>query len=83
MAIVTSSTVKILSVPPNALVMIDGKAEGRTNKKLELKNGSHTIKMRSGDKVAEFDIRVKKGAANKWCYDFGVAKVFNASCPRP
>ena len=75
--------VKLLSVPPNASVSLDGKEQGRTNKKLELKPGAYSVTLRSGEKERTFKIGVKAGASNKWCYDFSGDQVHNSSCPVP
>jgi len=75
--------VKLLSVPPNAALLLDGKEQGRTNKKLDLEVGSYSVTLRSGDKDRTFKIGVKEGAGNKWCYDFTSDKVWNKSCPLP
>ena len=75
--------VKLLSVPPNASVLLDGKEQGRTNKKLELTPGTYTVILGSGSKERTFKIGVKAGASNKWCYDFTGDKVHNGSCPTP
>lgn len=73
--------VKLLSVPPNAALQVDEKDSGRTNKKIDLKTGTHRIRLKSGDQNGEFKIKVREGSANKWCYDFESDQVFAGSCP--
>ena len=75
--------VKLLSVPPNAAVILNGKEQGRTNKKMDLKPGSYSVTLKSGAKERTFKIGVKSGASNKWCYDFTSDQVYNKSCPAP
>ena len=77
-----SIQVKVLSVPPNAVLDVDGQNRGRTNKKLKLPLGRHRIHLQSGDQQGSFGIRVQDDNANKWCYDFARAKVYKGSCPK-
>ena len=74
--------VKLLSSPPNAALLVDGKEVGRTNKKMLLKSGTHRVIVTSGDQEGSFTISVTKEGANKWCYDFASDQSINGSCPR-
>jgi hypothetical protein len=62
--------VKIFSSPPTAKVMVDGQSYGKTPKKLELRAGTYTVSLTSGDRTVDFAVVVTAGGSNKWCYDF-------------
>lgn len=74
--------VKLLSAPPNAALLVNGKELGRTNKKMLLKTGTHRVIVTSGGQEGSFTISVTKEGANKWCYDFASNQALNGSCPR-
>jgi len=65
-------TVKILSVPPTALVHVDGQESGRTPLKIQLAPGRYAVSLTSGSQRAEYVLQVGEGS-NKWCYDFAAA----------
>ena len=74
--------VKLLSAPPNAALLVDGKELGRTNKKSLLTTGTHRVIVTSGGQEGSFTISVTKEGTNKWCYDFASDRAINGSCPR-
>lgn len=80
--VAATQTVRVLALPRTADVWINGRSAGRTPHKTELKTGSHTVKVQSGDLTGTFRIDVKPGAANKWCYVFEDARAVAGSCPR-
>lgn len=75
-------TVKLLSKPPTATVYVDGKDVGRTPSKIELKPGTHRVKVESGGEVGEFTVKVVQSTENKWCWDFAKGTSHKGSCPR-
>jgi len=66
------ATVKILSMPPTAIVHVDGQERGRTPLKIELAPGRYAVSLTSGSQRAEYVLTVGDGS-NKWCYDFATA----------
>jgi hypothetical protein len=75
-------TVKILSAPPTADLVVDGRASGRTPAKLDLKPGEHEITLTSGEQVARFKVVVGNDPEQRWCYAFSSGKVVPGACPR-
>jgi serine/threonine protein kinase len=75
-------TVKLLSIPPTARVRLNGAERGRTPAKLELAEGAYEVRLSSGDAEAAFNIDVREGASNRWCYNFVDARRYEGSCPR-
>lgn len=73
--------VKLLSVPPTATLRINGQAAGRTPAKLDLPPGRHTVQIQSGENTGWYEIVVRDGAENKWCYAFSAATNHAGSCP--
>ena len=73
-------TVKLLSVPRTASLMIDGENAGRTPAKLQLAPGAHVVRIVSGDAERAFAVEVVEGADNKWCYVFSSSEVRSGAC---
>ena len=53
-----SAELSMLSVPPTATLLVDGKPHGRTPAKIALVVGRHAVQIQSGDNVADFVIDV-------------------------
>ncbi len=73
--------VKLLSAPPTATLVIDGRPAGRTPHKLSLPAGRHQVQVQSGDATASFAIDVRADAENKWCFVFAQQRAVRGSCP--
>lgn len=73
-------TVKLLSIPPTATLMVDGVSQGRTPKKLTLRSGRHVISVTSAGVTAEYVVEVSSSGANKWCYDFATGENKAGGC---
>ncbi|MFT5453653.1 MAG: outer membrane biosynthesis protein TonB [Myxococcota bacterium] len=74
-------TVKLLSVPRTASLVIDGRSVGRTPAKLDLAPGAHAVRITSGDDEHAFAIEVLPAPAEqRWCYQFAEAAVLPGSC---
>jgi serine/threonine protein kinase len=76
------ATLKILSVPPTASVVIDGATRTPTPLKLEIAPGKHEVEVRSGDQVGRFTVEALAGVDNKWCYAFADGSVHAGVCPK-
>jgi serine/threonine protein kinase len=80
---VVSATVKILTQPPTAIVLIDGaEAKGRSPVKLELAPGSHQVEVKSGDQSGRFSIAVTADGENRWCWSFSDNRAVPGSCSK-
>ena len=55
-----SFPVRIVSVPPEAEVWVDGKLRGKTSLPLELKQGRHTLKLVKGTSERQEDLEIGK-----------------------
>jgi serine/threonine protein kinase len=74
-------TVKILTQPPTALVLIDGvEARGRSPVKTELGPGTHMVEVKSGDQSGRFPITVQLEGDNRWCWSFADNRAVAGSC---
>ena len=77
----TVVTVKLLSVPRTASLVIDGVPSGRTPAKLDLEPGPHSVRITSGSDEHAFAIEVApEPAQQRWCYTFAESRVAPGAC---
>ncbi len=80
-ALPATAVLKVLTVPPTALVRLDGAQHGRTPAKLDVPPGRYTVEVESGGRLGRFPIQVRAGVENKWCYVFDGERAVEGACP--
>jgi serine/threonine protein kinase len=77
-------TVRLLSLPPTMKVQVGDEMVGRTNLKLSLNAGLHTVKLSNSGESFEFPIEVEnvgeEEGKNRWCYLEAEGTVKRGNC---
>ena len=70
------------ALPRTVDLAVDGVAQGRTPRSLDLSAGQHLVRLTNGDQATEFPITVVAGSSNRWCYAFAAGELYADVCPR-
>ena len=74
-------SVRLLSFPFGADILLNGQPVGRTPLKLELPPGRYPVRMTSGEQEAWFVVHLEADGPTAWCYKFPDRSVYIDSCP--
>ncbi len=78
---VAPQTVKLITQPPAARIVVDGVDHGRTPLKLELAPGTHSVLLEQGDVQSTVDVTVDASGEQRLCFTASEGAFATSGCP--